>query len=532
MQLAFVWLQSTESLLRVDDTFYYFQVARNAAAGLGSTFDGLHPTNGYQPLWLWLLTGAAWLAARAGIAEPLLLARCLLTLSVALNALTAWLLLRLAGEALGRSAGLAAAVLWMASPLLVMLQLSGMENALTAALVVGSLLLAQRAGADPDAGASLRLGLVAGLVPLARVDGLILVGMLLLWLGPGLLRRRRLGALAALALPALLPFALYLAANLAQYGHPLPVSGAAKALFNAELMAGLGGQWSPRGAAYMAQELGIAVTWLVHRAWGGPLLLLGATAAPLEALSRAAGIAPGYALPLLSTALAAGLALARRRHLREPLGRLARWPALRLLAGYAALQMVTYLLVFPRYFRGSGTAWYFVPAYLLLMLVGAAAATALPRRTPAALLLGALLGNLSLACLRAARPTGAQQAKLAAMAWMRANLPPGAPVGATSAGSLGFLMDRPVVNLDGLANDWAYLDQLRRGEVEAYLRRERIEWIAGYVYGRTPPRGCWAGIRLGTVEFFAVAPSGSAYFVARSAPAEHGAQPCPRQPGG
>ena len=42
------------SLLQ-DDAFYYFTIARHVAAGDGFTFDGLHRTNGFQPLWLFLL---------------------------------------------------------------------------------------------------------------------------------------------------------------------------------------------------------------------------------------------------------------------------------------------------------------------------------------------------------------------------------------------------------------------------------------------------------------------------------------------
>ncbi|MBT4209333.1 MAG: hypothetical protein HOE19_00210 [Candidatus Komeilibacteria bacterium] len=38
-----------------DDAFYYFKLAQNMAAGLGSTFDGWQETNGYHPLWLWLI---------------------------------------------------------------------------------------------------------------------------------------------------------------------------------------------------------------------------------------------------------------------------------------------------------------------------------------------------------------------------------------------------------------------------------------------------------------------------------------------
>jgi hypothetical protein len=36
--------------------FYYFQIARNVAHGLGPTFDGIHRTNGFHPLWLAILT--------------------------------------------------------------------------------------------------------------------------------------------------------------------------------------------------------------------------------------------------------------------------------------------------------------------------------------------------------------------------------------------------------------------------------------------------------------------------------------------
>ena len=46
------------SLLRLngDDAFYYFQIARNLAAGEFSTFDGgITRTNGYHPLWLLLI---------------------------------------------------------------------------------------------------------------------------------------------------------------------------------------------------------------------------------------------------------------------------------------------------------------------------------------------------------------------------------------------------------------------------------------------------------------------------------------------
>ncbi|MBE2280198.1 MAG: glycosyltransferase family 39 protein [Ignavibacteriaceae bacterium] len=40
-----------------DDAFYYQQIAYNFNRGLGFSFDGLNQTNGYQPIWMYILTG-------------------------------------------------------------------------------------------------------------------------------------------------------------------------------------------------------------------------------------------------------------------------------------------------------------------------------------------------------------------------------------------------------------------------------------------------------------------------------------------
>lgn len=39
-----------------DDAFFYLAIARNFASGRGSSFDGIHLTNGYHPLWMLLLS--------------------------------------------------------------------------------------------------------------------------------------------------------------------------------------------------------------------------------------------------------------------------------------------------------------------------------------------------------------------------------------------------------------------------------------------------------------------------------------------
>ena len=68
-------MSSDEAIVRVvpDDAFYYLTVARNIAAGAGSTFDGVYFTNGYHPLWMLLLIPVTSLDADSYLRFALLL---------------------------------------------------------------------------------------------------------------------------------------------------------------------------------------------------------------------------------------------------------------------------------------------------------------------------------------------------------------------------------------------------------------------------------------------------------------------------
>jgi len=59
LTVVLCWRASIELLLNFtnDDAFFYLKTAANFATGLGSTFDGINPTNGYHPLWFLLLAG-------------------------------------------------------------------------------------------------------------------------------------------------------------------------------------------------------------------------------------------------------------------------------------------------------------------------------------------------------------------------------------------------------------------------------------------------------------------------------------------
>ncbi len=76
---------------RTDDAFYYFIVARNVAAGHGFTFDLMNRTNGFHPLWEFLIVP---IFALSGT-DRILPLRILLVVLAALNAATGVVIYRL-----------------------------------------------------------------------------------------------------------------------------------------------------------------------------------------------------------------------------------------------------------------------------------------------------------------------------------------------------------------------------------------------------------------------------------------------------
>src|ERR1700731_2967065 len=67
------------SRLLLDDSFYMFSCARHLALGQGITADGVHLTNGIQPLLVFLEVPFFWLAGNdrwLGVQHSFVLSRC------------------------------------------------------------------------------------------------------------------------------------------------------------------------------------------------------------------------------------------------------------------------------------------------------------------------------------------------------------------------------------------------------------------------------------------------------------------------
>ncbi|HET6846993.1 MAG TPA: hypothetical protein VFH29_09160, partial [Anaerolineales bacterium] len=155
-----------------DDAYYYYKVAQNISEGRGSTFDGIHPTNGYHPLWLAICI-PIFALARFDLILPLRLLAILIGL---LQLATAILLYRLVRRAISEAAGILAACFWAFNTyVLVFLYKTGVESPITLFLV--ALLLLHLYNLEttwrtraPGLGKIAGLGILSALIAFGRLD--------------------------------------------------------------------------------------------------------------------------------------------------------------------------------------------------------------------------------------------------------------------------------------------------------------------------------------------------------------------------
>ncbi len=444
-----------------DDSFYYGEIARRLACGEGSTFDGIHPTNGYHPLWMVLCTAvfATPLDGEAAMRALLLLQVPMLGVGLGLG----WTALQAtrppAGPALERSLAVGVLGLLLLAALskdIVKLWVNGLESALVFVLQGGLLALAARRDLlDPGARrVRLQAGGLLAATFLARTDGALLLPAVALWALPRLARTPRATARALLALllpPSLVVFA-FMVANQAWMGFPVQVSGMLK---GAPLTV-------PRVVGAVAVlAVPAVVAWRLRRPPAGHLGIL---------LDRTGFLGVFAAM---------------------------------LLAWYACLGR------FPR-------LWYFGPVVAWALWMAAAglgdllarAAAERPDVPPAQavrplLAMFAVVGLLAVGrgAVSVVRPEAAAPllANRDAALHVARTLPPEAVLASWDAGVLGFYAERPVVNLDGVVQSGDFLRALRQGSTQALLAPVPIGWIVNHhaMEGGPAELGRLAAQRLG-----------------------------------
>jgi hypothetical protein len=203
-----------------DDFFYYLRPAQNWVGGAGSTFFPGELTNGYHPLWFLWLALLYWITGGGTIFFGLV-DLSLMGLMVGFFFLFERFLQRVTGQRLAAAVGASVATLAITPKAML-----GLEMALT---VFAAALLLDYLSRKPLVDQTVRdaavVGLLGAFLVLSRLDAVMLAPGLLVAVFPRWGWKR----LAAVAVGAT-PVYLYLAFNLAVYGHLGTTSMTAKSL--------------------------------------------------------------------------------------------------------------------------------------------------------------------------------------------------------------------------------------------------------------------------------------------------------------
>ncbi|MCP3920040.1 MAG: hypothetical protein GY711_31305 [bacterium] len=460
-----------------DDSFFYLIIAERFREFGAFSFDGIHQTYGFQPLYQLVCIALAFV-----FREPRALLLAALFLGSLLHALSGRSLYYLVRELFGRFGAWGALVFWLANPALVVWFWSLKENALYAWLLIllaHELLRVLRSSSV--SGGGWRLGLLAGGAALARVSFVpiwwLATGLLLL--GAGLrrpLRARVKLVLVTSAAAVLVSGPWFLFAQL-HFGSATPTSGLIK-------IAGT--------KAYVGKTLGLE--------WLSAEHLLATAKTTLAYLDQTFRAATGLWGPLVQgTVLAAVIACVmgwRRRAERgtgEPFATASSWTC-----GYVAVLAVAngYLsALFLPTFLAYGR-WYTTPEFVALGVgVGwsiALAGRLLRSRADTVLLAACLVGGV-LAWTHVRRvpweslftptdfletPPDSNQVLLEVGLWANRHLPEDVLVGARDPGTVTFFSRRRIVALDPLVNTYEFFRKYVRDATD-FVRERGISYVFG-----------------------------------------------------
>ena len=508
----YVLFAGQETLVRTlpDDAFYYFQTAHHIAAGDGSTFDGLHPTNGYHPLWMLALVPFSAIAQ-----DPVAFTRLALALSILCGLLSATLL-HLLLRRLTTAWWLPplGAGLYFLNSQAIVSNLNGLETSLSTLFFVASLYLTLRAGQERQTtGRAALLGLSLGLLFLARTDNVFYIAMFFLialvraWKSerslPGqagfwLAATRAVVRVGVTAVVAAVVVAPWLAWNLASFGSIVQSSGFAIPHLLQEsyrLEGHTGAEMLQRSVAQFGSFFR-----------SGFFAFLGMPALVFVPAAVFCAVALGYAWrnrPGSRGQHAWRSSLEGHSSLRGAIGVV------------LPLWVAGLMLVFTHTFiRWNPRDWYFDQMIALsaltfcLALAASNPGATIPRilhlalrrlgwgisegtlrpptlsrivtavgKVAAAIL---LLAPLVLGSIRLWNGVYPHQVEfLDAAYWLKANTTPGEISAGFNSGITGFFSDRRVVNLDGVMNNAAYV-AITKKDLAAFMKQSQVRYYVDF----------------------------------------------------
>jgi len=493
----------------VDDAFYYFGVARNLATGRGFTFDGLNLTNGFQPLWQFLLVPFFFF-----IQTPVRAIRVIILFSGILHIIGGGLIFAIIKKLAGKWWGLLAAFIWLFSSNIFKVGISGMESSILGVTFLFFVLLALETIDKINRSEILLLwGFCLGLIALSRVETAFLVVLIGIYLFFVLKKEFKLPvktilkSLGFFLLGFFSLFGPYIIWNLVYFKTLTPVSGQIKFFYAI----------GPEGVRNLFTISFLQKSWVNLKLYTKYVfdLVFGPFSKYIEkTLFERLNIALPYIylneLLALSILLAAIVSAAKKQYFKIA-------SKYRVFLGVLVIFAIIHFIAIATllYNHILYAIWYFPVEFSVLIaiavltlkkiyvdwLIPAFAISAIPK-TILALFVGFLVIFLNYQfsytkneTLRPADPYLSATVRFyEASQWINANLPKDTRIGGFSAGILGFFSNPTVINLDGYINSKDYFEKLKKGQFKEYIEDEKIEYIADYfTYNPTEKGINWHG---------------------------------------
>jgi hypothetical protein len=500
-----------------DDAFYYFKVAQNIAEGFGSTFDRINLTNGYHPLWTFMLV-PIFALAKYDLVLPL---RLTILLLAVVNAGTSIVLYRLLRRVSSKEIAMFMSLFWVLSPRIhgatVELGMESGINALfTAWLIYWVTKLEDfRSERKINRMSLIQASIVAGLAVFSRLDNAFLAGVMGLWI---LFRfwqssekisvqdswKRRFEVAVCYFAPWGLSLLIYMLINLAVFGTFMPVSGQIKRWW---------GTLPNTVYGFPVDSFWVYLThWVTPQEnigpWGLYTSIPHSLAYWVEGLLKLKGSEEVMKsthrwLVLGFSAVGLGLILAVLRLKWSEFKQMAIKTGLPAFFVACAIQLTTY--------KATGYIsmhnWYWVIELVWMAIAGAifleCVFQILLRVIKNRWVWRMVLAAASLSMLwtfvyvittlvPAKDEPGWEEAYMWGARGLEANTEPGSLIGTPGGGALGyFTKGRTIVNLDGLMNSYDYFKLLQKGQTRDFLDRIGLDYVYGAKYMLTESDPYW-----------------------------------------
>lgn len=406
----------------VDDAFYYFKIASHLATDHRITYDGEQLTNGFHPLWLAVIT-PFYTATNDGIdfvyrVQWLMFGIDLLTV-VALFHLLQKLKTGLPIAFIGT-------LLFCVHSSFVDIQMNGLEtslNTLLLLLLCNGFIEIHRQESITWRGC-VCLGALTGLAFLARTDNAITVLLLfacLAWCSRKQWRINypRLLSAGIVAGLIVLPWLLW---NWLNFGSFVQSSGKIETIYWGEPQF----RWQHTAFSFLM------LPWKVYEQLQVFGRLFIAPVSNAKFTSIGVVVFFGGALLLLRCS---------RRAPRE----------IKVLTAFCAAVLAVF--IYHTVFRSFVRTWYYIPVAMVLLLLVTAVVAQMPKKWSMSVLLLCLLFVVILySPLKLTRKVTELSSHQVVADWINANTPQDAVVGSMNSGVLSYLVQRKVINLDGVVD--------------------------------------------------------------------------------